>query len=100
MTCKIKHYDCVEQSDCLDCRHDKLMRIFAIKLLGLAHMDTSLESDIQILANDIALVHYEPVIDADQGIQALFIQALFLSRIGGLGALPRYMKCIRTKGAK
>jgi hypothetical protein len=26
MTCKIKHYDCVEQSDCMDCRHDKLMQ--------------------------------------------------------------------------
>jgi hypothetical protein len=26
MTCKVKHYDCVEQSDCMDCRHDKLMQ--------------------------------------------------------------------------
>ena len=84
-----KHYDCVEQSDCLDCRY----RTLAIDLLNEAHI-LAIEPDITILADDLAKVHYEPRIDGAYASNRT-VRELFLSRLGGIGALSRYLQCIR-----
>ena len=94
MTCTGKHYDCVEQSDCLDCRY----RTLAIDLLNEAHIP-AIEPDITILADDLAKVHYEPRIDGAYASNRT-VRELFLSRLGGIGALSRYLLCIRPKGKR
>lgn len=89
MTCTRKHYDCVEQSDCLGCRY----RTLAIDLLNEAHIP-AIEPDVTILADDLTKVHYEPKIDGAYASNRT-VRELFLSRLGGIGALSRYMLCIR-----
>jgi hypothetical protein len=72
---------------------ESYLECIAIKLLQQAHLPLD---DARLLADDLAGVHYEPRIDkcGDAGVERIF-----LSRIGGVPALGRYLKCIRPKGA-
>ena len=65
----------------------------AIDLLNEAHIP-AIEPDITILADDLAKVHYEPRIDGAYASNRT-VRELFLSRLGGVGALSRYLQCIR-----
>jgi hypothetical protein len=65
----------------------------AAKLLAAAHLPVS---DVDVLAADLETVHYEPGIDSRYN-QHLTREELFLRRLGGLGALSRYLPLIRTK---
>jgi hypothetical protein len=70
----------------------------AIELLQHAGMDVA-EPDITLLADDLAKVHYNPVIDGAYRASSSILD-LFWSRIGG--RLRSYMQVIRpnSKGAK
>ena len=65
------------------------------ELLCKAGMDKT-PSDVAILADDLSNVRFEVAIDGPYK-GAYSTAQLFLSRIGGIGALPRYMPCIRSK---
>ena len=67
------------------------MRELSVKLLQQFGWVNPPESDIIKLAADLETVHYEPRLDrcGDVGVERIF-----LSRIGGIGALGRYMRCI------
>jgi hypothetical protein len=67
----------------------------ASELLRNANMETT-DTDIAILAADLATVRFEVAVDGPYK-GAYSTAQLFLSRIGGIGALPRYMPCIRSK---
>ena len=74
------------------------LRAIAIDLLNEAHIPAT-EPDITILADDLAKVHYEPRIDGAYASDRT-VRELFLSRLGGIGALSRYLLGIRPKGKR
>ena len=73
-------------------------RAIAIDLLNEAHIP-AIEPDITILADDLAKVRYELKIDGAYASNRT-VRELFLSRLGGIGALSRYLLCIRPKGKR
>jgi len=56
------------------------------------------ESDVAVLARDLTLVYHQPRIDHCSPNAS--VEEIFLNRIGGIGALGSYLKCIRPKGAR
>lgn len=73
----------------------KELKELAIELLKRAQLP--LTDNVRILAADLATVHYEPAIDRGY-TDGTSTEQLFLSRLGGIGNLRRYLKCITPKG--
>jgi hypothetical protein len=80
-------------TECIAQPEPSPMRQQAAELLKRAHIPTT-EPDITTLAKDLELVHYERGLDCvwKRNYSA---PELLLSRIGGIGALSRYLSTIR-----
>lgn len=70
------------------------MKDLAIELLTRAGMSLDAE-DIAILAEDLTDVEYDPRVDSPYIRQTA--ENIFLHRLGGIGNLNSYMKCIRIR---
>ena len=69
----------------------------AESLLKRAGMEVT-PADVEILAADLATVEYKEHVD--RFVIDRSTENLFLRRLGGVGNLRSYMKCIRPKGGK
>jgi len=82
---------------------DESLRALAIKLLTEANMipatdqyvtKDATERDIDLLAEDLAKVEYDSRLD--KYVRNPTVENIFLSRIGGVYALQRYLPVIRS----
>ena len=73
------------------------MKELAIGLLNMAGMPPDPE-DVKVLADDLATVEFDERLD--KHVSPRTTENIFLRRLGGIGNLRSYMKCIRPKGAR